>query len=280
MADDVSAISLGSEKPNVGMDGQTTNVRDRGNMFEDEVVLTEKQILRQKMDQDKVAMKEMLKQMTPIDIFVLFDDDDSGCIDFEEFRRMLPMLDIVIPDAKAFRYFRMCDTDGSGEIDLDEFKVALFTCDPTSGNPVGFKPSRYLTPSDAFEMFDEDRSGYLDEDEFYYAFEYLRLKLKDTMHESLFAKYDYNHTGSIDYYEFREVFFDVCDVRKELEDRGVDVPSFTKRKHLVEMLRPLVLEEEEKEKEEAKKEQRSSQEHAKKKQRRSKEEAKKKQRRS
>lgn len=247
MADDVSAISLSSEQPNVGQDGQTTNVRDRGNMFEDEVVLTEKQVLRQKMDNDRVAMKEMLKQMTPIDIFILFDDDDSGCIDFEEFRRMLPMLDIVIPDAKAFRYFRMCDSDGSGEIDLDEFKVALFTCDPTSGNPVGFKPSRYMTPMDAFEMFDEDRSGFLDEDEFYYAFEYLQLKLKDTKHEVLFAKYDFDLTGSIDYYEFRDVFFDVCDVKKELEDRGVDVPSFTKRKVLVEMLRPLVLEEEEKE---------------------------------
>ena len=245
--DEVSAISLGSEQPNVGMDGQTTNVRDRGNMFEDEVVLTEKQILRKKMDEDRVAMKEMLKQMTPIDIFVLFDDDDSGLIDFEEFRRMLPMLDINIPDAKAFRYFRMCDSDGSGEIDLDEFKVALFTCDPTSGNPVGFKPSRYLTPLDAFEMFDEDGSGFLDEDEFFYAFEYLRLKLKDTKHEKIFARYDYNNTGSIDYYEFRDVFYEVCDPRKELEDRGIDVPSFTTREALVTMLKPLVEEEEEKE---------------------------------
>ena len=247
MADDVSAISLASEKPNVGMDGQTTNVRDRGNMFEDEVVLTEKQKLRQKMDQDKVAMKEMLKQMTAIDIFVLFDDDDSGCIDYEEFRRMLPMLDINIPDAKAFRYFRMCDTDGSGEIDLDEFKVALFTCDPTSGNPVGFKPSKYLTPMDAFEMFDEDKSGFLDEDEFYYAFEYLKLKLKDNLHEKLFHKFDFNQTGSIDYYEFRDIFFLVCDVDLELEHRGIDVPSFTSRETKVNMLKPLMLEEEEKE---------------------------------
>jgi len=247
MADEVSVMSIGSEKPNVGMDGNTTNIRDRGNMFEDQVVLTEKQIMRKKMEEDKVAMKEMLKLMTPIDIFVLFDEDDSGCIDYEEFRRLLPMLDIEIPDAKAFRYFRMCDTDGSGEIDLDEFKVALFTCDPTSGNPVGFKPSKYLTPMDAFEMFDEDRSGFLDEDEFYYAFEYLKYKLHDTHHENYFKKYDYNHTGSIDYSEFRETFFEVCDIRVELEQRGVDVPNFTKRENLVNLLRPLVIEEEEKE---------------------------------
>ena len=97
MADDVSLLSLSSEKANVGADGQITNHRDRGNMFEDAVVLTEKQKMRKKMEEDKVAMKEMLKQMSPIDIFVLFDDDESGYIDFDEFRRMLPMLDIEIP---------------------------------------------------------------------------------------------------------------------------------------------------------------------------------------
>ena len=247
MADDVSLLSLSSEKANVGADGQITNQRDRGNMFEDAVVLTEKQKMRKKMEEDKVAMKEMLKQMSPIDIFVLFDDDESGFIDFDEFRRLLPMLDIEIPDAKAFRYFKICDSDGSGEIDLDEFKVALFTCDPTSGNPVGFKPSKYLTPNDAFEMFDEDLSGFLDEDEMYYAFEYLKLKLKDTLHEKVFDEIDYNNTGSIDYFEFREIFFMVCDVKAELEQRDITVPSFTSRETLVKMLRPLVIEEEEKE---------------------------------
>lgn len=48
--------------------------------------------------------------MTPIDLFILFDEDDSGLISFEEYRKMLPMLDINISDAKAMRYFRMCDT--------------------------------------------------------------------------------------------------------------------------------------------------------------------------
>ena len=90
---------------------------------------------------------------------------------------MLPFLNIKISDAKAYRYFRMCDTDGSGEIDVDEFQVALFACDPTSGNPVGFQPSSYLTPLDAFEMFDADQSGYLDEDEYRYALEYLQVDI-------------------------------------------------------------------------------------------------------
>ena len=109
-------------------------------------------------------MVDVIKAMSPVDIFLLFDEDDSGynneswnqiyksfyfirrLISFEEFRKMLPFLNIHISDAKAYRYFRMCDTDGSGEIDIDEFKVALFTCDPTSGNPVGFQPSNFITP--------------------------------------------------------------------------------------------------------------------------------------
>ena len=138
-----------------------------------EEVLTEKQAMRNMMLTNREAVKEELKAMSPFEIFALFDEDDSGLIDFEEFKRMCPFLDIYISDLKAFRYFRICDSDGSGEIDIDEFKVALFICDPTSGNPVGFVPGRSLTPMDTFETFDEDQGGFLDEDEFFYAMEYM-----------------------------------------------------------------------------------------------------------
>ena len=57
-------------------------------------------------------------------------------------------------EAKALKYFNMCDTDGGGDIDLDEFKSALFAVDPNSGNTTGFQPSVLLTPQDAFELFD------------------------------------------------------------------------------------------------------------------------------
>eukprot|EP01031_Cornospumella_fuschlensis_P039000 gene39000-47442_t len=147
-----------SEKVVLDVDGKPKNQRFRNNVFQEEVVLTEKQKLRKELTEHKNRVKEKIKHMTPYDIFALFDEDDSGLISFEEFRKMLPFLDININDAKAFRYFRLCDTDGSGEIDIDEFQVALFACDPTNGNPVGFRPSPYLTPMDAFEIFDEDES--------------------------------------------------------------------------------------------------------------------------
>ncbi len=113
----------------LGVDGKPSNLRNR-NLFEDEVILSDKQKLRNELIDNKDKMKEIIKSMTPLDIFVLFDEDDSGLISFPEFRKMLPYLNIVISDAKAYRYFRMCDTDGSGEIDIEEFQVALFACDP------------------------------------------------------------------------------------------------------------------------------------------------------
>lgn len=209
--------------------------------------LTAKQKLRKEIDENREKMKDVLRAMTPFEIFDLFDDDSSGLIDYHEFRKMLPYLEIEISDAKAYRYFRICDTDGSGQIDVDEFKVALFICDPTSGNPVGFIPNKFLTPSDAFEMFDDDGSGFLDEDEFYYGLEYLKLNPTDHKHNKLFKQFDFNNTGSIDYDEFREVFLIMCDVKKELRDRGIDVPTFARRKTLVATLRGMLLEEEDKE---------------------------------
>ncbi len=113
----------------VGIDGKPTNKRFQ-NMFQEEIIYTEKQKMRMELLANKDKMKEVLKTMSATEIFVLFDEDDSGLISFEEFRKLLPYLDISISDAKAFRYFRMCDSDGSGEIDIDEFQVALFACDP------------------------------------------------------------------------------------------------------------------------------------------------------
>lgn len=116
----------------LGVDGKPINKRFQQNMFELEDVVTEKQKMRNDLIDNREKMKEVIKNMTPIELFILFDEDDSGLISFPEFKNMLPFLDINITDAKAFRYFKLCDTDGSGEIDIDEFQVALFACDPVS----------------------------------------------------------------------------------------------------------------------------------------------------
>ena len=166
-----------------------------------------------------------------LQVFKEFDTDGSGCIDQEEFQHMVGALGFNISTAKALKYFRHIDEDGSGEIEMDEFRVALFMLDPVTGNTLGFQPSKLLTPSDAFEvrlhicpgvgcfhsvltirraqMFDTDRSGAIDEDEFFYALEYLGLKISDQKQERYFQKYDKDNSGTIDYEEFLAIWLEV-----------------------------------------------------------------------
>jgi len=77
--------------------------------------------------------------------------------------------------------------------------------------------------------------------------EYLKVKINEEKLENLFHKYDYNFTGKIDYYEFRNIYLNVCDLRQELEDRGVEIPTLIRKKTMMNMLKEIFLEEESRE---------------------------------
>ncbi|KUF98154.1 UDP-glycosyltransferase 84A4 [Phytophthora nicotianae] len=166
----------------------------------------------------------------------------------------LPDLGISISAAKAMRIFRKCDTDGGGEIDLTEFKMAMFAVDPVSGNPLGFSPSTLLGPRDAFELFDEDGTGQIDELEFADSWtnggcdqdvlEYFGMDVSDEKQEKIFKKYDKDKSGHIDYQEFRSMWIKLVDVREELTKRGVEVPKHTRLVKLQQMLETILDEEE------------------------------------
>ena len=193
---------------------------------------------------DKEAIKDALRSMTADEAFAAFDSDEDGLIDYNEFRMILPYLNIKISDAKSFRYFKMCDSRQCQKIDIDDFKAAMFACDPTKGNTTGFQPRREVTPLDAFETFDEDVSGFLDEDEWFFAMEYLGYKMDDLKSEQLFMSTDYDNQGQIDWNEFRTLFIQACDVRRELEDRDVELATFVPSHTLRQQLRNLLLDEE------------------------------------
>ncbi len=110
-------------------------------------------------------------------VFASFDEDGDGKIDYDEFLGMLKELGINITDAKALKYFRRIDADGSCSININEFRIALFALDPQSGSFCGFSPSTLLTPMDAFEVFDKDGSGSINEDELFFALQYLGIKV-------------------------------------------------------------------------------------------------------
>lgn len=74
-----------------------------------------------------------------------------------------------------------------------------------------------------------------------------QITASDEVLENLFKEFDHNAKGMIDYVEFREIFLRVCDVRRELEDRGVDVPSMIRKNTLRKMFKEILLEEEDRE---------------------------------
>ena len=168
-----------------------------------------------------------LASRSPEELFIEFDADKSGKIEFDEFRMMLKRLNIPMEEAKALKYFRNIDEDNSGAIDLPEFKTALYAADPVSGNPFGFAPSSLLTPEDAFKMFDEDNSGQIDEDEFADILEYMGMDVSDSKQEKMFKKFDRDKSGYIDFDEFREVWARVSNVREELRKRNIPFNKFT-----------------------------------------------------
>lgn len=149
-----------------------------------------------------------------------------GPLHVAEFKELLLALKLEIPDAKALRFFRICDKDNSGEIDFQEFQTVLYATDPgeavvgegggwdssscesqlrhaawmvvlsEGGNPTGYQPSSIVGPRDVFDMFDEDRSGEMDEDEFYYALDYLGIKARPTHHTTYYQHCRHCHHGS------------------------------------------------------------------------------------
>ncbi|OQR99686.1 regulator of chromosome condensation (RCC1) [Achlya hypogyna] len=190
-------------------------------------------------------------QMTPEQLFEKFDEDHSGLISVDEFLNMvqpggaaLPHLNISVSRPKGLRIFRACDKDKSGEIDIEEFKMALFAVDPNSGNTLQFAPSSLLSPKDAFELFDEDGDGQLNELEFADVVEYFNIKANDAKQERLFKKYDKDKSGFIDFQEFRAMWLQCIDVEEELRARKIEIPKYTTRSKLVQLLEVALLEEE------------------------------------
>ena len=195
-------------------------------------------------DVDKEAIRESLRNMTQDEAFAAFDANDDGLIDYNEFRMILPYINVKISDAKSFRYFKMCDTRQCGKMDIDDFKAALFACDPVKGNTTGFQPRRDVSPLDAFETFDEDKSGFLDEDEWFYAMEYLGYRMHDKLSEDAFVALDYDAQGQIDWDEFKRMYVEICDVRRELESRDVELPVFMPKRSMRRQLRSILADEE------------------------------------
>ena len=84
----------------------------------------------------------------------------SGHLGFGEIRwEALKFLGCYLTDSRIIKLFRTADLDGGGDIDCGEFEVAYHV------NSM-LKTSYIIKPLDAFETFDKEHRGEIDEIEF------------------------------------------------------------------------------------------------------------------
>jgi hypothetical protein len=107
-----------------------------------------------------------------------------------------------------------------------------------------------LSPKEAFEKFDANGSGDIDEDEFFHLLECIGVTSDEEYQERLFHRYAKKVSGGsnrsvIDYDGFKSAWLLLGNPRRELIERGVrDVPKFATRHQLVRLLEKTIDEEE------------------------------------
>jgi Ca2+-binding EF-hand superfamily protein/tRNA A-37 threonylcarbamoyl transferase component Bud32 len=132
------------------------------------------------------------------DAFRAYDVDGSGSIDLDELRGV--MRSLGAPDGEAERALKAADMTGNGLISFDEFCVAV-------GPLYDFSKAALRK---AFELFDADKNGSLDEAEVRAMMRKLKLLSagdgEADAFKRLFALADTNGDGKISFEEFVQLF--------------------------------------------------------------------------
>eukprot|EP00946_MAST-07B_sp_MAST-7B-sp1_P002589 g2589.t1 len=174
---------------------------------EDRVISEAVKSLTQNMTEEMTAkeMDEFISRLPVEQLFKTFDLDGSGSIDFDEFSKMLPQLNIYLSEAQALKFFASIDQDGSGEIDQEEFCVLLIAAtNATKGDTQNTIDHTVLTPWDAFQLFDEDGSNSIDFEEFNALCDYCGLhNIKEKQRMKNFKRFDEDGGGTLNFEEFK-----------------------------------------------------------------------------
>jgi|EP00945_MAST-04E_sp_MAST-4E-sp1_P003629 Leucine-rich repeat (LRR) protein/Ca2+-binding EF-hand superfamily protein len=133
-------------------------------------------------------------------------------IDVFQFRQCLEFLGVFLTESRIIKLFRTADLDGGGSIDCAEFEVAYHINDMLT-------PSHIISPVDAFETFDKEHRGEIDEIEFVELMHALQVEKDEQSLQHIFRKHDLDQSGSLDFIEFRDLWLHVCDQQHEIEIR-------------------------------------------------------------
>ena len=179
--------------------------------------------LRQKLSQKSTS--HISEETVLIRAFKYFDLDNSEAVDYEEWKKALEKIGMVLPaPAVCEDLFRSYDVDRSGSLDYKEF-AAQITGQSASKSPAKSVPSSVRQEGEAviqklrdklsarggrgiiglarqFKIMDDDNSRELDQQEFSKALRDFRVELSPNETQTLFRYVDRNRSGAIDYDEF------------------------------------------------------------------------------
>eukprot|EP00505_MAST-04D_sp_SCG-Rhode-Island_P000305 Stramenopile-MAST_4_protein_305 len=134
-------------------------------------------------------------------------------LDLQTFQKALAFLGCFLTESRAIKLFRTADLDGGGSIDCSEFEVAYQMNDMLA-------VSHIIKPVDAFETFDKEHRGDIDEIEFVALMQALNVEMDEKSLSEIFHKHDADQSGSLDFIEFRDLWLHLCDQVREIEMRG------------------------------------------------------------
>ena len=95
------------------------DVDSKGNLSVEEFV----KVMLVLVSCSKLDLSEVAMILTTL--FCLIDTDNSGEIDFDEFKAVLPKIGVECSEEEAKKAFEEVDTDHSGAIDAGEFAIAF-----------------------------------------------------------------------------------------------------------------------------------------------------------
>ncbi|OMJ71856.1 hypothetical protein SteCoe_29828 [Stentor coeruleus] len=179
--------------------------------------------LRQKLSQKSTA--HVSDETVLIRSFKYFDLDNSEAVDFDEWKKALEKIGMVLPSPAACQeLFKYYDTDGSGALDYKEF-ASLVTGQAGSKSPQKNVSLSVRQEGEAaiqklrdrlasrggrgiiglarqFKIMDDDNSHELDMQEFTKALRDYRVEISNNDIQALFKYIDRNRSGAVDYDEF------------------------------------------------------------------------------
>ncbi|XP_019436545.1 PREDICTED: calmodulin-like protein 3 [Lupinus angustifolius] len=132
-------------------------------------------------------------------IFHLFDRNGDGRITKKELNDSLENLSIFIPDNELTKMIEKIDVNGDGCMDIDEFGELYLSIIEDRDEEKDMK--------EAFNVFDQNRDGFITVEELRSVFASLGLKQGRTVEDckKMIMKVDVDGDGMVDYNEFKQM---------------------------------------------------------------------------